>query len=87
MNVVGHRQTFLNYSIQLKINESVMAVLEKNKYLYIEDHYSSPSLGESEEDYLRTTLGKGGVGQRTRWIFRPITAGSRLCVYRNGKVI
>lgn len=40
-----------------------MEVPEKSSNLRIEDHHSPPSLGESEEDYLRTTWGKLGVGQ------------------------
>lgn len=39
-----------------------MEVPESNSF-HIEDHHSPPSLGESEEDYLRTTWGKLGVGQ------------------------
>lgn len=40
-----------------------MEVPEKSSNLHIEDHHSPPSLGESEEDYLRTAWGKLGVGQ------------------------
>ncbi|XP_057374956.1 ninein-like isoform X2 [Daphnia carinata] len=40
-----------------------MEVPEKNSNFHIEDHHSPPSLNESEEDYLRTTWGKLGVGQ------------------------
>ncbi len=40
-----------------------MEVPESNSNLHIEDHHSPPSLGESEEDYLRTTWGKLGVGK------------------------
>lgn len=40
-----------------------MEVPESNSSFHIEDHHSPPSLGESEEDYLRTTWGKLGVGQ------------------------
>lgn len=39
-----------------------MEVPESNSNFHIEDH-SPPSLGASEEDYLRTTWGKLGVGQ------------------------
>ena len=40
-----------------------MEVPEKKSNFRNEDSHSSPSLNESEEDYLRTTWGKLGVGK------------------------
>lgn len=45
------------------INEPVMEVPEKNSNFHNEVHHSTSSLNESEEDYLRTTWGKLGVGK------------------------
>lgn len=38
-------------------------VMEVPENIHLEDHHSPPSLGESEEEYLRTTWGKLGVGK------------------------
>ena len=40
-----------------------MEVPEKNSNFHNEVHHSTSSLNESEEDYLRTTGGKLGVGK------------------------
>ena len=37
--------------------------MEVPENIHLEDHHSPPSLGESEEEYLRTTWGKLGVGK------------------------